>query len=405
MEICAKEQCTGCSACENICPVVAISMVADHQGFLRPAIDPHKCVSCHKCERICPQNDTANIGTQGRVLAALARNDTVREESSSGGIFSLLAQQVLKKGGVVFGAAYGEDLTVKHIAVTDITNLSKLRGSKYVQSKVGYAYQEAKQYLDTGKSVLYSGTPCQIAGLKAYLGKEYTNLLTIDILCHGVPSPAVFRMHAEALQKQCQQKIVDIRFRSKRPGWKNFSTQLVFADGQCKSLSSDPYMDGFLKNIYLRESCYQCVYASPKRVGDITLGDFWGYQESAPQYIMDDDRGITLVMVNTKIGKKAFNGIRGQIASAPRTMEDACKGNPILSHPSAASQQKDSFWKRYPSSTWEQLCEDFSLGKNTIRDYISAEDRAYFAQPFDKRHPIHVLRRYKNALFDRRRRK
>lgn len=401
MEICVEEKCSGCAACQNICSVAAISMMMDEKGFFRPVIDSQKCISCRRCVQICPQNSSIDFGTEKAVFAAVARNDLLRENSSSGGVFSLLAEQILSRGGVVFGAAYDENLNVKHISVTDTHDLAKLRGSKYVQSIIGHTFREAKKYLDSGKAVLFSGTSCQIAGLKAFLGKPYDNLLTIDILCHGVPSPAVYHAYLENLQSQYTEKIVDVNFRSKTPGWKRYTTQVLFENGHQKNLPQDSYIDGFLRNLYLRESCYQCPYASSKRVGDITLGDYWGYQESFPHYLEDDDRGISLVIINTNLGRAAFDRIKKKLATVPRTMEDAKRGNRILSGSFEKPEESEVFWSRCHECNWDQLCAIFQLGNYVIQDAMSPEDRTFFDKPFNERHFWHVMSRYKGAVIRR----
>lgn len=405
MEICAKEACTGCGACENICPVSAISMIEDRKGFPHPVIDTIKCISCQKCCNVCPQNISPQTNQAGTVFAALAKNDSLRENSSSGGVFSLLAEWIIGHNGIVFGAAYDENLTVKHIAVSNMNDLVKLRGSKYVQSQTGHTYHEVQTALEADIRVLYSGTPCQIAGLRAFLGKSYKNLLTVDILCHGTPSPAVFRKYTDDICQAHQCEISDINFRSKVPGWKDFTTQIVLTNGVTYNYYRDSYMDGFLRNIYLRDSCYQCPYASSIRVGDITLGDYWGYQETAPHFLEDDDRGISLVMVNTPAGKQAFRRIRNQLVVAPRTLADAQKGNPVLVSPFPAPEEAKEFWRIFYNCSWTQLCETFHLDCTPIPDSLSPKIREYFAIPFCKRRPGHIIDCCRAAIVRRLKRK
>lgn len=404
MEICSKESCTGCGACENICPVAAIFMQENGRGFLYPTIDEQKCISCQKCRKVCPQTAGRCTNPEGSVIAAMAKNDALRNVSSSGGVFSLLAEWCLRHDGIVFGAAYDSEMNVRHLAVTSLDDLPKLRGSKYVQGRTDNTYQEAKTTLEANKYVLYSGTPCQIAGLYAFLGKNYKKLLTVDILCHGTPSPAVFRKYTDYIQKTNQCKIADIQFRCKNPGWKDFTTKISLMNGEIVILYRDAYMDGFLRNIYLRDSCYQCPYAASTRAGDITLGDYWGYQETAPHFMEDDDRGISFVMINTPGGKRALRRIRGKLVWVPRTIEDARRGNKILSSPFSAPEETNEFWNLFSDYTWEQLSERFNLGGAEMPESYSQKKREYFALPLHKRRFGHILERCAAGMLRRIRR-
>lgn len=399
MKICEDSICTGCAACAASCSLHAITMESDERGFLHPQIDVSKCVSCSKCKAVCPQNNKKISGNTGKIYAALARNDELRKRSSSGGIFFLLASWILRNGGVVFGAAYNEQMVVQHIAVFTEEELIKLQGSKYVQSQVRDTYWEAKSLLESGKSVLYTGTPCQIAGLRAYLNKDYDRLLTVDILCHGVPSPGVFRLYVENLQREYGKRVLDIQFRHKHLGWKNYITQVVFEDGSSENVLKDTYMCGFLKNVYLRESCYQCLYAKVERVGDITLGDFWGYQETAPEHIEDDNCGISLVMVNTDSGARALHRIKRQLALAPRELEEAKKGNPILTNSALKHERAHEFWHDYTSEMeWDDLCAKYFADVGEKQNILSMEDREYYAIPYNRRHARHLIHCWKVNL-------
>lgn len=293
-------------------------------------------------------------------------------------------------------------MTVKHIAVFSERDLIRLQGSKYVQSQVENTYLETRSLLESGKMVLYSGTPCQIAGLRAFLKRNYDRLLTVDILCHGVPSPGVFRLYVDSLQHKHGKRISDIQFRSKHLGWKNYSTQVLFEDGSSRNELKDAYMDGFLKNVYLRESCYQCRYAKAERVGDITLGDFWGYQETAPEHIEDDNRGISLIMVNTDCGAYAFSRIKRKLAVAPRKLEEAKKENPILTNSSLKHERTLEFWHDYAyKMEWDDLCAKYFADVKEKQDILSMEDREYYAIPYNRRHIRHLIHCWKTNLLQR----
>ena len=383
--LCDTRLCTGCAACSNACPRNAIAMLPDSKGFLRPRIDAEQCVDCGICKTVCPQVKREAPTHEGKIYAAIAVDDDLREKSSSGGLFSLLAEQTIRCGGVVFGASLGEDLQVRHIKINSLDQVRKLRGSKYVQSEIGKSYSEAKAELEQGSKVLFTGTPCQIDALHHFLDKDYENLLTIDILCHGVPSPAVLKKFLSSKTKQ----IKEVSFREKEPGWSAFSMTLTYADGSKEIDNSYYYF--FVRNYCLRDSCSQCLYSSIKRVGDITLGDFWGYKETAPEHIEDDDRGISLVSVNTKKGEAAFSQVKRRLALAPRSREDAIKGNPVLSRPCAAHETTSEFWDRFESMSWDELVDTFQIPREKKEDRISSEDRAYYAIPYAKRHLRHLI--------------
>lgn len=387
--ICNAEKCTGCAACANICNCGAITMEANEKGFLFPVIHQNKCVNCQLCSKICPQNNQRELYAEGKIYAALARNDSLRASSSSGGIFSLIANKVLKRRGIVFGAALREDMSVAHIAVENQDELYRLQGSKYVQSVIGNSYRKAKEELEAGRQVLFSGTPCQIAGLKGYLRKEYENLLSIDLLCHGTPSPLVLRKFIEYKEEMCGGKIAYMWFRAKKPGWKQFSMKVRYQDGTEQYDNS--FLNLFWSNKILCEGCYRCQYASTSRMGDITLGDFWGYKETKPEHIENDDLGISFVSVNTEKGKKIFRTIRSEIDYAPRNVEDALWGNPMLERPAIRSEDTDEFWKDIKVMGWERLIEKYEVLIMRGKDWMSDEDRAYYARPYKMRHRRHLI--------------
>lgn len=310
------ENCTGCSACLFCCPQDAIAMVEDGEGFLYPRIDPKKCDSCGLCIKICPVQAAATVKSNGIpiVYASWTRDRELLRQSTSGGVFSEIARDVLEEGGVVFGAAYDKTMAVRHMAVETWDNLQALRGSKYVQSDVGDTYQQAEKHLKAGRRVLYSGTPCQIAGLHAAIKKDQKNLLTCDLICHGVPSPKVFRMAIDSLEKRYCSKVVDFLFRDKSFGWLYPTVRIVFADG---TFLSENNMDnhfnlGFLKNIYLRPACYQCPIKPGGPVADITLGDFWQLLKFEPSLI--NRGGTSAIIVNTERGSQAIQHCAGRLS-------------------------------------------------------------------------------------------
>lgn len=280
-------------------------MKEDKEGFLYPAVDNSSCIDCGLCERVCPVINQNEPKKPIVTLAAVNSDKSVRLASSSGGIFTLLAERTIDNGGVVFGAAFDENWDVRHICVDNKCELPKLRGSKYVQSIIGNCYKEAKRHLSAGMEVLFSGTPCQIAGLKRFLQKDYENLKTVDVVCHGTPSPLAWRKYLDEVSSKYNiVQITDIQFRDKTEGWKNFSLLIKYKDKEGvektfrETLNENIFMRCFLSNLCLRPSCYSCPARNGKSGSDITLADLWGAGDMCPE--MDDDRGISLILLKKK---------------------------------------------------------------------------------------------------------
>lgn len=323
-----KKNCCGCNACVQHCPKSCITMQEDEEGFLYPIVDQEVCIDCGLCEKVCPVLNQGEERKPLQVYAANNTNEEIRMQSSSGGVFTLLAETIIQEGGVVFGARFNDDWEVIHDYTETQEGLATFRGSKYVQSRIGDSYCQAEQFLKKGRKVLFSGTPCQIAGLNLFLRKEYNNLLTVDFICHGVPSPGVWKSYLEeliALQGNRKNSVLShskpiilnsirdisrIEFRNKRLGWKKYSFALTLSvpvghGTKNTVLLSEPYnenifMKGFLADLYLRPSCYACPAKCLKSGSDITVGDYWGIQNVMPE--IDDDKGICCLMVNTDKG-------------------------------------------------------------------------------------------------------
>jgi len=389
MVICEPEKCFGCAACFNICKNKAISMKTGYHGFLYPHIDENQCVNCNLCKKVCIVNHLPSVHSKHKVYAALEKNDIERVKSSSGGIFTTLARKVISGGGVVFGAIIDEKMTVQHYEATDDIGLNKIRESKYVQSEIGDCYQKALNRLKEGKVVLFSGTPCQIAGLRNYIGVDFASLITVDLLCHGVPSPEIFKKYVKSEEEKAGARLKSIQFRSKEIGWKENKTIRIFENGVTASWP-DTFVPGFLKDYYLRETCYNCPFSSTERCGDITLGDFWGYSEKKPDYIEDDDKGLSLVMINTPKGEKIFKKIRSSIAFTERTIEEASVGNLVLSQSLHKPDDYLGFWEKAEVVEWDKLCEEYIPYQNPI-DNLNKKLRQYYDIPFVKRHRKHKM--------------
>lgn len=314
-----KQDCCGCGACSQICPRKCIEMKSDEEGFYYPRVDKEACIYCGLCDSICPilvsKRDESDKAVRQDAYVAYHLDETIRLKSSSGGVFTALAENVIQHGGTVFGAAFDQDFLVHHIGVEDLNSLDKLRGSKYLQSRTEDTYAEAKAALNQGRQVLYSGTGCQIAGLKAFLKQDYPNLLTVDILCHGVPSPLLWKRYLVELEHRYGAKTQQISFRKKDPGWKLFSLSLLFFNSQVymHTFKEDPYMQMFLNNICLRPSCYECKFKAVHSQADITLGDCWGIEEYMPE--IDDDKGVSVIFVHTENGFGAVYRIASSVYS------------------------------------------------------------------------------------------
>lgn len=324
------EECCGCGACVSACAPGAITMKADKAGFFYPAVDESLCVRCGRCADVCVFTEKQK-GANGDpdVYAAVIRDRDVLRASSSGGVFTALAEAVLDKGGVVFGAAWTDSLTLAHIGAEDRASLARLRGSKYVQSSTGDTFRQAKKLLDDGRYVCYSGTPCQIAGLKAYLGKEYEKLLTVDLVCHGVPSMQMLRDDLSYVSGGNLSGIEDVRFRDKRYGW-GVKGSLVSGGSTVKyDAGTSPYYFYFLKGEVYRESCYRCRFPSEGRQGDFTLGDYWGVRQELVDRMdgADQDQGVSCVLVNTEKGRQWFASISRNLSTAPSDRQSAEKRN------------------------------------------------------------------------------
>lgn len=309
--------CNGCSACANICPQNGITMQINNEGFLFPKIDENKCNNCGICKNTCPMNKTQTERTgeikTPNTFAVINKNKEIRMQSSSGGIFTLLAEKIIAENGVVFGAKFNDDFSVSHGFCETIDGLADFRGSKYVQSEIENSYKKCKEFLQNGRKVLFSGTPCQIGGLKAFLQKDYENLICVDIICHGVPSPKVWQKYVKFREKTAgETKTMKIASRRKNCGWKQYSVWFAFANQTeyCQISQNDLFMQAFLKDLCLRKSCYNCGFKTINRNSDITIADFWGIENIEPK--MFDDKGTSLVLVQSAKGQKIFNEIKAE---------------------------------------------------------------------------------------------
>lgn len=347
MKLAPENDCTGCGTCKESCPVNAISMTKDSNGFIIPKIDKNKCKNCNICKNKCPiLNQKKTEINNFEYFAAFSKNIDVLKNSSSGGIFYELSANFIRNGGEVYGVTFGKDLGAYYISVDNIENLKKIMGSKYLQSNAYMVFKEVKEKLDNGKKILFSGTPCQITGLKKYLGKEYNNLVTVDFICTGVPSKVIFDTYISHLEKKLNDKFINIDFRNKSKGWYNYSVKIEF---EKKSISHSRFFDPLIllqyKNLSLRESCYNCKYREGKSESDIQLGDFWNIEILKNNFY--NKNGISAVIVKTKNGKNLFLNILNCIEYIEVTKDDLIKINKSYSDCKLDITQRNKFFEEF----------------------------------------------------------
>lgn len=318
-----KKQCCGCEACCNICPADAIKMAEDREGFFYPKIDKQKCTGCNLCQKVCPmQEKRVHRAEKELFWGARACSDPIRFSSSSGGIFPLLALAVLEQGGVVYGACLEKGGFVRHIAAADKEQLVLLQKSKYVQSEIGFCFREIKGHLKNGRQVLFSGTPCQCRGLLLYLERSYENLLTVDLICNGVPSPGIWKKYSAYLSKCCGGPVETFSFRDKRNCDRGHTTSFVAGGNEhsCQSYD-DLYCRLYFQNKITRPSCHACPFCTPDRESDLTIGDFWGIEKFRPEF--EDGMGSSLVIIHSKKGEAAWDSISYQLKAFLCDRDDA----------------------------------------------------------------------------------
>lgn len=331
-------------------------MLPDEEGFLQPVIDAAKCVNCGKCEAVCPVLHPGKPRKPLAVYAAKAKDDELRWGSASGGVFTVLAQDVLKRGGVVFGAGFERPTwRVIHKAATNEEELDDLRGSKYVQSDTGDTFKEAKSYLDAGREVLYSGCPCQIAALKSFLGKEYHNLLTVDLICHGVPSPLAWRKYLDCREKEAGGKISRILAR-RYCAWQEFALSLEFDNSSdnayCKNRWTDPYLIAFVSFWNLRSSCYHCLFRGFSSGSDLTLGDYNNVTEISPEF--DDDKGASVVVIHTHMALASSLAESNGLYCKKSSIDHVVLANPSVYRDERIPRVHDIFYKGFQAVEFDR---------------------------------------------------
>ena len=352
--------CVGCRSCEQSCPQTCIRFQPDQEGFLYPSVDETLCTQCGVCLRKCPAFDFKPQGRRPVRILGLENNDKKRIiQSASGGASDLFARSVIQAGGCVYGCAYTEQLEVRHIKVDKAEDLYRIQSSKYVQSDVNDCYQSVKHELDKGRFVLFTGTPCQAAGLYQYLGvRSCDNLFTLDLICHGVPSPEFLRKYFEYQEKKLGEKLEHFNFRSKeKRGWGTQYLLKTKTKTERNLLSLDKYGKHFINGDCYRECCYECRYASIDRVGDITVGDFWGVEKINPGFA--SAAGVSAVLINSLQGNKLFERVKGQASVIETNLEAILPKQGNLQHPTGRPPGRDGFYERIQD---EKFIDNLKVG-------------------------------------------
>ncbi len=377
-----KSDCCGCGACMNVCSKSAVSMQEDEYGFLYPQIDYKLCISCGACKKVCGyQNKNENVSYPKMSYAALSKDDEQLKNSASGGIFAAIARRFIRSGGVVYGSAMeydDEKLFPRHIRVDSEDRLIELQGSKYVQSEIGYCYNKVKEDLKAGCLVLFSGTPCQVGGLYAFLGRrdKWKGLYTIDIICKGVPNVKFFHGYIELLEAELKGKINKFYFRNKSKGW-GLIAKAVYKDNggneRSKRIHSklSSYYSLFKAKDSLRENCYSCKYACSERIGDLTLGDFWGIEKEHPEYLSDnggnlnEKNGVSCALVNTDKGEKLLEKYGEDIFMKKSSFEKVSRKNGQLNEPSRLSPERKTVLELFKNEGYSAVDDRYykRLGK------------------------------------------
>ena len=365
MDQVSVQECVLCGACINACPVDAISLDKVHLDFRYPQIKEDICIHCNRCEKACPI-----LGNKGKpedgypvAFAAKSENEPMRMRSSSGGAFYELASQMLRDGGYVCGAVFDESFHVRHIVSNSQEDLLRMMGSKYAQSDMGYCYREIQEKLGAGEKVLFSGCPCQVAGLRAYLGKPYKDLLLVELICHGIPSDHMLQTYIHMQEKKYGAKLIRMEFRNKKRGWHNSSVRMEFGNQRIysRAITADAYMNSFLGSTTLKPSCYDCRFRNFASGSDIILGDFWGAEVELSE---DDNKGISAILVNSGKGVDILD--RCNLALTPANVETIIKYNRNLLYSAAPSSQRSSFYASAETNGYEEAIRQY-LEDNAVQ--------------------------------------
>lgn len=351
-----KSLCTGCTACDAICPVSAIKMEYDSEGFKYPVIDNEKCINCGMCKKVCPNLEKA----KNRIVKTYGvkhKNLQERKTSRSGGVFVAISDYILKRGGVIYGVVQNKDFSVCHLRAETKEERDAFKGSKYVQSNMDGIIKQIKKDLEDGRKVLYSGTACQVAGVRAAIPEKlHENLYCTDLICHGVPSVKIFEEYLKYIEEKENKKIKEFIFRDKDYGWSPHYETFIFEDGSKKTVQY--FRNMFLRDKILRPSCYSCNYASPYRPADITIADFWGIDKINPEFY--DEIGVSLVTVNSDKGIEIFENIKEELDWFEASVQEVIDRTYNLDHPTEKPEDREEFWKDYEKESFEFIIDKYA---------------------------------------------
>jgi len=357
-----KKDCCGCTACMSICPKGAISMQVDEEGFFYPTIDTEKCIECSLCKKVCSfQNGYNKNGNSDFpfIYAIKHKDEAVRKSSTSGGAFTAISDYILEREGDVYGVAFDESMCVVHQKANSKEEREKLKGSKYVQSDLKNTFAEIKALLQNDRNVLFTGTPCQTAGLKSYLDNKNTEkLILCDIVCHGTPSPLMWKEHIAFSEKKNNLKIIQYYCRSKVNGWHGHNELTIYENGNedYSTALSQKHKKLFYSHNILRPSCHNCQYTNLRRLSDITIGDFWGIEKCMPDF--DDNKGVSLLLLNSSKGKEIFANIKKNLEYRVSSTKDCLQ--PQLEYPTKPSPKRDKFWRHYNSRGYKYVIKKYA---------------------------------------------
>lgn len=384
-----KSNCCGCEACANICPQHAIDMVEDEYGYKYPQINHEKCIGCGLCKKTCAYQNECEFNENNSAYAGVTENEELLMKSASGGVFAQIATNIIKQNGIVYGCSLEKEsgkLTPKHIRIDNLEELKKLQGSKYVQSDMNDTYIKVKEDLYLDKTVLFSGTPCQVSALKKYIGKKNNGkLYTIEIICHGVPNKRMFQDYVDYIEVRNNIKVKKFIFRSKEKNKNNqYKAMYTYIDKNGKEKSKKiasyicSYYKLFLNSEIFRESCYSCKYARSERVADITIGDFWGIEKEHPEYLKDnggdlnEKNGISCILVNNEFGKEILEKYCNNINIKESNFEKAASQNKQLNHPSLKSRNREEILEIFREYGYKGIDSWYfkKIGKKIILYYV-----------------------------------
>lgn len=352
----SKEMCSGCKACVEVCPVKAIFMCKDDEGFEYPQIDKEKCINCGKCKRLCSfkRENIKHTKLPRTIIGAKIKDEKERTTSRSGGFFIAIANYILSQNGVVYGCKFGKDLEVHHERATTKQEVDEFKGSKYVKSNLKEVYKQVKLDLEQGKKVLFSGTPCEIAGLKVVLAEtDISKLYLCDIICHGVPSPLIYEEYIKFFENREGERLKSIDFRDKSLGWSNHKETLIFEN---KKITTSCYTELFYSHHILRPSCYNCQFCNMDRVSDITMGDFWGIEKENKEFY--DEIGTSLVLVNTVKGQQLLEYVMENLHWIPVYSKHYMQHN--LRYTSGKPENRSQFWEDYEQNGFEYIIKKYA---------------------------------------------